>query len=215
MRQRYGITESVWASLPAERQRAWRLALLTAALLAAPLVSATGKWAVDAAIDVTAVFVAQIAVETQRRLSCLGHGLSRKRVTRFLVGTCRVSLLFLGCAFFLGIAGGLANALMRPTLLAAPSIHRFPALTVSLGLIFMATVIGRAIFKVFRDSGFERLIWQSPVVGLRVILVERRYVATSFPELILLELAAHIAILGYCMTASRLLGSLSGWTPAA
>jgi uncharacterized membrane protein len=213
MRQRYGITESVWQSLPARSQRSWRFALLVAAMLAAPFAGETGRWGLDAAIGVMAVTVAQLAVEAQRRLSRLGNVLSRERVIRIMVGTCRIALLALGCTFFLGIAAIAADVLVRPELLVALSTRRFPALTANLGLIFVATVTGRALFKVFRDTGIERFIWHLPAAPLRRVFVERRYVAASFPELILLELIAHIAIFGYCMTASRFVGLLAGWTP--
>jgi hypothetical protein len=213
MRQRYGITELVWQSLPAERQRSWRLALLAAALLAAPFAGASGHWALDAAIAAAAVATAQFTVETHRRLSRLGYGLSRKRVIRVQFGACRIALLAFGCGFFLGIAGISAAALLRPGLLSAPSMIRFPALTVNLGLIFMATVIGRALFNVFRGLELEKNLWVKPVKPLREVLVGRCHVATSFPELVLLELLVHVTIFGYCMVASRFAGSLAGWTP--
>jgi hypothetical protein len=213
MRQRYGITELVWQSLPAERQRSWRLALLAAALLAAPFAGASGQWVLDAAFAATAVAMAQFTVETQRCLSRLGYGLSRKRVIRFQFGACRIAPLAFGCSFVLGIGASLAGVMLRPGLLAAPSMNRFPALTVSLGLIFISTVIGCALFKVFRDLELEKNLWLKPVKPLREVLIGRCHVATSFPELVLLELLAHVAIFGYCMAASSLIGLLASLMP--
>jgi hypothetical protein len=213
MRHRPGITEAVWQSLPADKQLLWRLLLLVGALLATPIAGATGQRYVDIAIAITAVLFGQITVESQRSLSVFVDGRLRKRLIRLIVVAGKTAVLVLGCAFFLGIAAIASSTFLRPELLVLPSMHRLPALTASLGTIIMAMIIGRALFKVFRDCQMERAMWLVPGETLRMIFVERRYLAASLPELIALELMMHVVIFGYFSMASSLLATAAGWTP--
>lgn len=105
-----------------------------------------------------------------------------------------------GFAIFGAVA--YAGAVMMRVMLSVP-LHVPPSATriisANLLTVVSAMMIGRVLFKLACDMRLPVVLWETPMLALRRIFVERRWCATNRAELLLMECMCTVIIYGWAV----------------
>lgn len=206
MRNRYGITEQFWNSLPEDKKFLWKLVTWATAFVAALMITKTGVRVFDWAVVGFSTLTALLIMESQRNLRRYKSPILRKRLIRTTVRLGVSGATLLGVAFFTGIGYVIAKAFFVEYLGRLPAPMSRPEGLVTALSIAAGVSIG--LFKSFRDLNLEDIFYKLPLSGLKNLLVVRPFVANSFPEFAFFEMVVVVVAYFYSSTVAQVVQTL-------
>lgn len=202
MRNRQGITEVYWSSLTEDKRFTWKIFTRVLSLIAAWFVLKTGCKGFDWIASAFTAILPTLAIESQRSYRKFSPKV-RKLIVRTIIFLGSWGIAFLGVAcivqagivaigttFSTGVLPGLKNS--KSELFSI----------IFIGIFVVASLI--AIIRAVRQLNFEELIFRLPRAKLSELLIQRKFVASTFPLFAYFELSTLLAGFAYASLAAGL-----------
>jgi hypothetical protein len=206
MMVRFGVTEKVWNSTYTEKKLLWKFFLLVVSFLCAPFICRSNDPIINWTVAAIAILSSQMVIETQRHFTEIKNLKFRKRLLLSQVAVGIYAIIGLGIILFGGIFYYFAKGVFPPFIEMA-EVGMF-GLPMTIIITFLAITLGVAIFRVTTDLPLKEILFYLPRSGLKSLLVQRRFIAGSFIELIAFEAGVHFVIFYYLGSLSHLVRTL-------